>query len=393
VVIAAILSLPSMGRAGQLAATGEVQGGLYPREPLARQAIESEMRGWASIEYDRPLATALAFDGDLVVYGSNRRRAIVDAEAAVAWRSSRATVTAGLVRDRSGRFTDSVVDVLGAANTPFSLVHSERRLSQPTVRVAAFFDHVTVEASALIGLRRQPLPESDQRFGFGVVTDDVVRRGRLGDQALTMRVSGTGVDVDWSAHVFTGVNRRPTFVPRFASDARLAGVDAVYTDVVQVGGDVETTRADWRFLAEGFARRGGVDVAGRDLAYGVVAAAAEYQRLGAFDGAWNVIPRLDVMADTRGDRADIPFASSLRAGFRVAQTRRLPLQLDAGYSFDWAFRGHGVLASLEKAIAESPTLNVGLRMTAFSAGRKPGVLDIWRDDLELYAYVRFGVSR
>lgn len=391
--IAAILSLPSMGRAGQWAATGEVQGALYPRDTEARQAVDSEVRGWASLEYDRPLATALEFDGDLVVYGSNRRREVVDAEAAVAWRSSRATVTAGLVRDRWGRFTDSVIDVLGAANTPFSLVDPELRLSQPTVRVAAFFDHVTVEASALVGLRRQPLPENDQRLGFGVATDNVVRRGGLGDQALAMRVSGTGVDVDWSAHVFTGVNRRPTFVPRFSSDARLAAVDAVYTDIVQVGGDVETTRADWRFLAEGFARRGGVDVTGRDLSYGVVAAAAEYQRLGAFNGAWNVIPRLDVMADTRGDRADIPFASSLRAGLRVAQTRRLPLQVDAGYSFDWAFRGHGVLASLEKALAESPTLNLGVRVTAFSAGQKPSVLDIWRDDLEFVGYVRIGVSR
>ena len=78
---------------------------------------------------------------------------------------------------------------------------------------------------------------------------------------------------------------------------------------------------------------------------------------------------------------------------RIAQTRRLPLQVDAAYSYDWVFRGHGVLASVEKSLAESPTLNLGFRATAFSTGQKPSVLDIWRDDLELYGYFRIELSR
>ena len=140
------------------------------------------------------------------------------------------------------------------------------------------------------------------------------------DQALAVRVSGTQPALDWAAHVFAGLSRRPTFVPRFTADARLAGIDAVYTDIVQVGGEAETTRADWRFLAEGFVRDGAVDVTGQERTYGYVATAAEYQRLGAFDGAYNFIPRFEFMADTRGDRADIPFASAVRAGMRVATT-------------------------------------------------------------------------
>ncbi len=202
-----------------------------------------------------------------------------------------------------------------------------------------------------------------------------------------------GLDLDWAAHVFGGLNRRPTFVPQFMPDGRLAAVDAVYTEILQLGGELETTRADWRFLAEGFTRQGGVDVTGRERTYGSVTAAAEYQRLGAFDGAYNLIPRFDVMADTRGDRADIPFASGTRAAMRIAQTQRLPLQVDLAYSYDWAFRGYGVLAAVEKGLVESPTLNLGFRFTAFSEGRKPSVLDIWHDDLELYSYVRIELSR
>jgi hypothetical protein len=123
------------------------------------------------------------------------------------------------------------------------------------------------------------------------------------------------------------------------------------------------------------------------------AAAAEYQRLGAFGGAWNLIPRFELMADTRGDRADIPFASAVRAGMRLATTRLLPVQVDLGYAYDWAFRGHGVLGAAEKALSESPTVNLGLRFTAFSGGRTRSILDVWKDDVELLGYLRVELSR
>jgi hypothetical protein len=266
-------------------------------------------------------------------------------------------------------------------------------LTQPTIKATVFFGGVSVDTYALAGWRRQPLPERDSRFGFGVETRDVARRGGMGDQALAVRVSGTELALDWSVHVFGGLNRRPTFVPQFTPDARVAAVEAVYTDVLQFGGEIETTRADWRFFAEGFGRRGAIDVTGGERTYGFIASAAEYQRLGAFGGRYNVIPRFDIMVDTRGDRADIPFASAARAGARIAQTGRLPFQVEAGYAYDWAFRGHGVMASLEKSLAESPLLNLGFRFTAFRAGSKPSVLDLWEDDLELYSYVRIELSR
>jgi hypothetical protein len=302
-------------------------------------------------------------------------------------------VAAGLLREQWGRLPHSPLDALGPSNTAFSLVGPERRLSQPTVRATAFLGGITLDVYGLAAGRRQPIPESDGRFGFGVPSRDVALRGRLGDQSLALRVSANSMNVDWSAHAFAGRSRRPTFVPRFSSAAGLVGVDAVYGSGVQAGGELETTRSDWRFLAEGFVRGGGLDVTGRERTYGYVAGAAEYQRLGAFNGAYNVIPRFELMADTRGDAADVPFASALRAGMRVANTELLPAQIDLAYSFDWVFRGHGIMASVEKALAESPTMNVGFRVTAFTGGSTRSVLDLWKDDLELYSYVRIEVSR
>ena len=220
--------------------------------------------------------------------------------------SQRMEIAAGLLREQWGRFPNSTLDALGPVNTAFGLVAPERRLSQPTLRATAFLDGVSIDVYAMAGARRQPLPESDGRFGFGVPSRDVAPHGAMGDQSVAVRVSASKLDVDWSAHVFTGRSRRPTFVPQFTSSAALDSVDAIYNEVLQIGGDVETTRADWRFLSEGFLRRGGVDVLGRERTYGAMSAAAEYQRLGAFDGSYNLIPRVEFAADTPRDRGRHP---------------------------------------------------------------------------------------
>jgi hypothetical protein len=391
-VLLALVALPSTVVA-QVTFSSEIQSAFYPRDGAARPATDADLRGWSSVESRRALGGRVELRGDLTVYGSNRRRAIVDGEAALFWRGSSMELAAGLLREQWGRFTNSSLDAIGPSNTAFSLVDPLRRLSQPTVRATAFFDGLSLDVYALAGRRAQPVPESDGRFGFGVASRDVSPRGAMGDHALAARLSANKLAVDWSAHVFAGRSRRPTFVPRFSAIAALEGVDAVYSQIVQAGGEFETTRADWRFVGEGLVRRGGIDVVGRRRTYGEFSAAAEYQRLGAFGGSYNLIPRVEVIADTRGDAADIPFASSVRAGMRVATTARLPLQLDVAYSRDWAFRGHGLMTSAEKTLSEAPTMNVGFRLTTFSGSRTPSVLDVWKDDLEFYTYLRVEVSR
>jgi hypothetical protein len=384
--------LPAVATA-QVIFSSELQSALYPRESPLRSAVDGDLRGWSSLQYKRPLPKNVDFRGDVGIFGSHHQRAVVDGEAALLWKGAGVDVAAGLLREQWGRLPNSPLDALGPMNTAFSLVGAERRLSQPTVRATAVLGGMTLDVYGLAAGRRQPLPESDGRFGFGVPTRDVALHGALGDQSLAARVSASSLNIDWSAHVFAGRSRRPTFVPRASAAAGLVGVDAIYGSGVQAGGEIETTRADWRFLAEGFVRGNGLDVTGRERTFGYMAGAAEYQRLGAFNGAYNVIPRVEFMADTRGDAADVPFASSLRAGMRVADTELLPAQIDVAYSFDWVFRGHGVMASVEKALAEAPTMNVGFRVTAFSGGSTRSVLDIWKDDLELYSYVRIEVSR
>jgi hypothetical protein len=387
------MCVPATRMEAQIAFSSELQGALYPQEAIGRPARQADFRGWAQVDYKQKLSERLSFQGDLIAYGPHDQSALADGTAALVWRTQRIEIAGGLLRERWGRFTNSYLDVLGPPNTVFSLLRPETRLSQPTIRTTAFFAGVALDVYVLAGGRLQPLPDTNRRFSLGAPARNVVRRGGMGDQAVAFRLSGTKGDIDWSTHAYAGRSRRPTFVPRSTSAGQLAGIDAVYTDIRQFGGEFETTVADWRLMAEGFSRQGGVDVTGRQRTYGHVATAAEYQRFGAFGRKYDIIPRFEVTADTRGDRADLPFASSMRAGTRIVKAGLLPLQIEAAYAYDWSLRGRGVIASVEKTVAESPMLRLGFRFTNFSHSVKPSLLNIWNHDLELSAYLRIEVSK
>ena len=377
----------------QLSFSSELQGSMYPHQAIGRPARQTDFRGWGEVEFKRTLSPGLDVRGDLIVYATHQQHAFADGTAALVWRTRRLEIAGGLLRERWGRFTNSGLDVLGPVNTVFSMLRPEVRLSQPAIRTTVFAGGLSFDVYVLASGRLQPLPDVDRRFSLGVPSRNVIQRGAMGDQALAFRVSGTKSDIDWSAHMYVGRSRRPTFVPRFTAAAELTGIDAVYTEIRQFGGEIETTVADWRLVAEGFSREGAVNITGRKQAYGHVAAAAEYQRFGAFGRNYDIIPRFELTADSRGNQTDLPFASSVRMGTRIVQTGLLPVQIEAAYAYDWLLRGHGVISSVEKAVSESPMLRLGFRFTNVFDNTKPSLLNFWKRDLELSAYLRIEVSR
>lgn len=378
--------------AGQVGASAEIQMAGYPRVATGRQADRTDIRGWASLDFEAGRDERISVRGDLVVYAPDRQEALIDGEAKLVWRAGLLEVAGGLLRESWGRLPRSEIDMLGAQNTPFSLAVPEKRLSQPAVRSTLLLPGVSIDTYVMFGSRAQPVPSSGSRVSFGLPTRNAARRGELGDQAVAVRFSGTTKAFDWGAHVFKGLNRRPTFVPRLGS-AGISGVDALYTDVLQAGGDLETILGDWRLVAEGYGRSGAVDVVGRERTMGYVAAAVEYQRFRLFGSTFDAFPRVQLTTDTRGERADLPFASSIRAAVRVARMQPRPVQVEMGYLYDWRFHGHGASASVETRLFEGPTMTIGGRVTGFSPGSTPTVLDVWTRDLELLSYVRLEISQ
>ena len=175
------MATPATGFAGQLTFSSEVQSAWYPREGTARDATENDLRGWSSLEARRAVGKGVEVRGrahDLRVASPAcrlRRRSRARLAPSERWKSPPACCVnngAAFPTPRSTR--------LGPANTAFSLVAPERRLSQPTLRATAFLDGVSVDVYALAGSRRQPIPESDGRFGFGVPSRDVAPAGPHG---------------------------------------------------------------------------------------------------------------------------------------------------------------------------------------------------------------------
>ena len=291
-----------------------------------------------------------------------------------------------------GPLPDSPLDPLGPANTPFSLVDPEIRLSQPTIRQRRSSTACRSTSTRSIGRPRgSRCPRATAASALGR-RRTTCGGGRLGDPGAG------GPCLRERARRSTGPSclRRAQppadLRPAFHAGAT-GGVDAVYTEVLQIGGEARDDAGGLALFAEGFGRRGALDVTGRERTYGYVAAAAEYQRLGAFGGAYNLIPRFEFMADTRGDRADIPFASVGRAGMRIATTQLLPVQVDVGLFSRLGVsrpRRHG---AVEKALAESPTVNIGLPVHGLLRGAKRSILDIWKDDLELLRLPSVELSR
>ena len=245
------LSVPAPCDAGQISVSSEVQA-----RPIRVTRRTHGRRGRTCAAGHRSTTTApsgrrVDFRGDVVVYGANGRDAFVDGEAMLVWRgterrgsrraAARAVGPVHQLRARRPRSGEHALFARRAGAAPEPADHQSDGLLR----------RLSVDMYALAGRRRQPLPDSEGRFGFGVprVTSPhaaawAIRRSRCASRAPSRRRLGR-----------TCLRR-----PQPPADIRAAlqpergtgGVDAIYTEMLQVGGELETTRADWRLMAEGF---------------------------------------------------------------------------------------------------------------------------------------------
>ena len=272
----------------------------------------AEFRGWASVEYDRSLLKNVDFSGDVVVYGSNGRRALVDGEAKVVWRGAE-----GRAGGRSPSRTLGTLHRLPArpARPGQHAVLAGR--SRESLQSAGDPGHgvlrwrFSVDVYALIGSRRAAAPRERRPLRLRRRDRTMCSARRPGQSGARRPRLGHGADARLGGPCLWRPQPPADLRPAFTADARLAGVDAVYTEILQVGGEAGDDARGLALPRRGLRppRRARRDRT-RTGPTAMSPRAAEYQRLGAFGGAYNLIPRFEFMADTRGDRADIPFASA-----------------------------------------------------------------------------------
>jgi hypothetical protein len=367
--------------------TAEIQSVIGNQHARKGWEDQVDSRGWVKIDGQNSFLKDGRLRFDMILYGLNHQKEnFFDGEAVVIFPFKYLELTTGLFRESWGRLENSPLDVLGPSNTIFSLVNPQLRLSQKTIKARFFLGNVTADFYGLTGRRPQPLPDPDRRFGFGVPTNHLVENEA--QDAHAVRISSTLATLDWALHYFSGISPRPTFIPEVNPSLGVVAVAAVYNEIVQWGGELETTVADWRFAVEGFSRSGQVNALGGKQTYQYYGVLSEYQLFGMGNGTYDLIVRLEGTADTREDKADIPFASSGRFGMRVVGTSVTPMQIELSYLYDWILLGYGATASIEKKIGASEQLTLGAGVTYFSNGETPSVLDRWEQDFEINTFLR-----
>lgn len=205
----------------------------------------------------------------------------------------------------------------------------EDKLGQPLVAASVARGAHVVDVYLLAGFRERRYPGEDGRFRLPWVVDDGLTEWESGCGAS--RIDGAlrwlWNEGPWwlAASGFSGTSREPVLQavvdparlvmspsgPAFMPDDEPV-LKAVYPLMEQWGVEVQYTRGDWLWKLEGIERH----VSG--AVYRAVDAGLEYTQVGVAGSAVDVGWLLEVLHDSRGDKATSPFASDVLLGWRIA---------------------------------------------------------------------------
>jgi len=283
------------------------------------------------------------------------------------------------LRDEWGKSDQLLTNVLVAPNLTFGATRRSDPIAQPGIRLATTAARdVQVELVAHLGRRAGPLPQADDRGGFGVDITEVRTEDETGSGALAARLSGSGAALDWSGYLFHGLSRSPTFVVISESS-----INATYDEVTQVGFDLEVGPADWRLFTEGAYRWHGRDVSGAQVDHAIATIGVEYQYFSAFGGAADVIFGGELRHDGRNAMADLPFASGVALGLSIVQSQFLGWEADYLFLFDRHSDATGHELRIVKPLVDDPLIEIAIGALTFNDGGTPGVASVFKQDRQL----------
>lgn len=212
--------------------------------------------------------------------------------------------------------SQNLVDVINQTDEVES-PDGEEKLGQPMVHLSLIRDWGLVDLFVLPGFRERTFAGEDGRLRLPlpVASDRVLyesnREDRHVDFALRWSHSFDVWDVGLS--YFDGTNRDPEFV--FATDENATPtLIPFYSQIRQVGVDVQATLESWLLKFEGINRNGFGET------YVAATAGLEYTFFGVMDGRADLGVVAEYLYDDRGERAATPFEDDLFLGLRLAFT-------------------------------------------------------------------------
>lgn len=273
-----------------------------------------------------------------------------------------------------------LVDVVNQTDAARDL-DDEARLGQTMARVEFQRAWGRVAAMALFGFRERVFPGVDGRLRFPLPVDGSQALFPDGRRAvdLALRYSHYIGDFDVGVSVFHGTGREPSFV---ASDDG-ASLIPVYSQISQLGLDLQYTRNAWLWKLEALAR------AGHGKTFGAAVFGFEYTMYQVFGSATDLGLLAEYLYDGRDATAPpTAFAQGLFLGTRLALNDVSDTSLLFGVIVD--LENGSVAGRVETERRLTDMIKIEIESRFFSNVARDSLLRAVESDS--YAVVRIGVS-
>lgn len=203
-----------------------------------------------------------------------------------------------------------LVDVVNQTDATGSLDGEDKR-GQPMLRVEWQRPWGRLTAMALFGFRERTFPGERGRLRPPLPVDTEHPHYPDGERAvdLALRYSHYFGDFDLGLSAFHGTGREPAFRPSAGGDR----LQPVYSEITQLGLDLQYTRGAWLWKLEALAR------SGQGRTFGAAVVGFEYTLYQALGSAADLGLLVEYLYDGRDEAAPpTPFGHGLFLGARLA---------------------------------------------------------------------------
>ncbi len=251
-------------------------------------------------------------------------------------------------------------------------IDGEDKLGQPFVEVMRAVGDGSVYAYILPGFRRQTAPGETGRLRTPLVSSDADEGGRFEFEGLdfSLRYEQAIGDFDIGLHVFHGTGREPILSPEGSI------TQASYTEITQVGADIQMTDDAWLWKLEAIAREG------QGRPFFATVAGLEYTFFDIGESGVDFGLLAELQYDGREfSPSTVPltvFDNDLFFGSRIALNDYSDSSILLGTSFDWETNAVFTVLEAKRRLGDELSLTIEGRFF-LGAGDDP-VLGILRND-------------
>jgi len=238
----------------------------------------------------------------------------------------------------------------------------EDKLGQPMLKLSLVRDAGIFDFYLLPGFREQTLAGKHGRFrpSFVIDNNDAIYQSSAEERHIdaAIRWSHSTGPFDLGAYLFKGTNREATLTPRIKG-AQISLIP-YYSQMTQIGGDLQYTTGNWLWKAEGIWRDS------QSTTLSAIQAGAEYTFYGIADSATDLGLLIEYGWDNKGKNSTRVYQNDISVGARFGFNDIQSTELLIGITYDVDYRSTSVGLEGSRRLGDSWKISVDARF--FNAG-------------------------